>query len=168
MAYGFKIVDDKHTRTETDIGYTVIGTDSFTGTGTYKFTFPLELSPDYIVTWQYQITDAPTADTTEPVYHLNVVPYIAVSFKGTVTNTSGVCIVNGDFNSSITTPSACNGTSGGVWDTTTPYFAYFEGNVDYVLIGKDDTDSCFSGTNTFTDLKDDTEITMYFLAVGGV
>lgn len=167
MAYGFKIVDDKHTRTDADIGFTLIGTDTFIGTGTYKFTFPLENNPDYVVSWAGNITDAPTGDTTYPVYHLGSMAIWTPSFAGVVTNSSGLCLVNGDFDSSITTSSTCNATSGGVWDTTTPYFAYFEGSLDYEQIGKWDDDTCYSGTNTFSDLKDGTEVTLYFMALGG-
>ena len=167
MTYGFKITDDKHTRTDADIGFTLIGTDSFLGTGTFKFTFPLETAPAYVTSWLGTITDAPTTDTIEPVFHLGIIPIWTLTFAGVVTNVSGLCLVNGDFDSSITTASVCNSTSGGVWNTTTPYFAYFEGGLDYEQIGKWDDDSCYSGTNTFSDLKDNTEVTLYFMALGG-
>ena len=79
MTYGFKITDDKHTRTDADIGFTLIGTDSFLGTGTFKFTFPLETEPDYVTSYLGNITDAPTTDTIEPVFHLGIIPIFSSS-----------------------------------------------------------------------------------------
>lgn len=169
MPTGFSIIDANHTRTDADIGYTLIGTDSELGEGTFKFTFPMENPYDYIIGWHYQITDSSTADTLEPVYHLNNIASLSITTQTVVDNTSGLCIVNGDYSSTITTSSTCNSTSGGVWDVTTPHFAYFEGTVAYLQVGKySGDDVCFSGTNTFSDLKDGTELTMYFLAMGAI
>jgi hypothetical protein len=62
MAYGFRIVDTKHTITDADFGTTMVGTAEFTGAGNFEFTFPLESSPDFLYSTFFTITAASTAD----------------------------------------------------------------------------------------------------------
>jgi len=165
MAYGFEIYDAKGTIDDSVIGITLIGTDSISGEGNFIYTFPLENPVDYLYITQFEITDAPTSDTIEPEWHLNNVYTGTLDTPQTITNTSGVCLIGGDYNGSYTTESSCN-SAGGVWDTTTPYFAVFMGNVAYSHVGKQEVDGCLSSGNSYTNLKANTDLTLYFYAVG--
>jgi len=169
MAYGFEIVDESgNTFNDTTIGMTLIGTDTFTGEGNFVYTFPLESPPDYVFGYVVEITDAPTTDTIEPQFHKNLFPLGGFTSQTAVDNTTnpGVCVINGDLNFSYVTENDCINHSG-TWDTTTPYFAYFAGNIAYQMIAKAQADGCLS-TGTVADYKANTDLTIYFYALGAL
>lgn len=164
MAYGFEVVDQKHTRTDADIGMTLIGTETESGEGTKTFTYPLESEPTFVFGYEAHITDAPTTDTYIPRWHL-CSTYTATNITSDlVENTSGVCLINGDIDETHTTESACI-TAGGTWDTEHPWFAVFEADIALNQIGKWEDDSCYS-TGSLSNLKANTDITLYFWALG--